>query len=72
MTLRLTDGGTGDLDGIENSRIVDPGGIAFPMDEPAADAIAVPVNNRWVLFVLALLTIGLAAPRLRRQVGKMD
>ena len=66
VTLQLTDGGVGDLDGSADSRIIDPGGIAIGSGKP----VSVPVGNSWLFIGLLFLTLGLVAlPALHRQTG---
>jgi len=51
MTIQLTDGGVGDLDGVVNGIIVDPGG-------PALSGLPIPL---WILILILLLLLILMA-----------
>ncbi len=51
VTLELTDGGSGDADGIVNGVIDDPGGLAFPL----VAAANIPTLSEWARIVLISL-----------------
>ncbi len=52
-TLTLVDGGSGDDDGAQNGRIVDPGAVSVIV--AAGDPAPVPTLSQWMLVVLATL-----------------
>ena len=63
-TLTLVDGGPGDDDGVQNGRIVDPGGVAVLAAPGPGGAEAIPTLGEWGLALLAVL-LGLLAGRRR-------
>ena len=63
-TLTLVDGGLGDDDGVQNGRIVDPGGVAVLAAPGPGGAEAIPTLGEWGLALLAAL-LGLLAGRRR-------
>jgi len=64
-TLTLVDGGSGDDDGAQNGRIVDPGGVAVLAAAPGpGGAASIPTLGDWELMLLATI-LGLLAWRRR-------
>jgi len=59
FTVKLTDGGFGDADGVANGVIVDPTSI---VQDPAA----IPTLGEWAVLLLALVLAAVAVGRLRR------
>ncbi|HSQ32186.1 MAG TPA: IPTL-CTERM sorting domain-containing protein, partial [Gemmatimonadaceae bacterium] len=62
VTFTLTDGGTGDEDGLANGRLRDPGGPAFSSG-------AIPTLSEWALWLMALMFAGLGLLGIRSSSG---
>lgn len=66
IRFELVDGQVGDSTGVDG-RLVDPVGLALLAAAPGAGgAVAIPVNQPWVLLLLALAMLRVAAARQRR------
>jgi len=74
ITITLTDGGTGDDDGVADGDIVDQGGPGIPPAPTPVGGVSVPINRAKVLLsstlvwlCLATLLIAVAIPVMRRR-----
>lgn len=62
VTYSVTDGGTGDADGVVNNAIADPAGLGFP-----SGLATIPTLDRWALMILAgMLAMMTSVMRYRR------
>ena len=68
LTYSITDGGTGDADGVVNGSITDPIGISIPSPIPPPPANPIPTLYEWaqiIMIFLMTLTAGVYGRRIR-------